>query len=138
MLTGFFGGARRPRPQVRDRLESHHQVYVALAINVAGALLLGVLIGAQPADRLRVVLGVGYLASFTTFSTFVSQVYHAIGDDRYATGFTLPLLSVVLGVVAVWVGVSPAAALRPEQSAIRRAKRLSSRYARFPPRANPR
>ena len=89
-----------------DRLESHHQVYVTLAINVAGALLLGVLIGVQPADRLRVVLGIGYLASFTTFSTFVSQVYHAMGDDHYATGFTLPLLSVVLGVVAVWVGVS--------------------------------
>jgi CrcB protein len=96
-LVDFYAG---------DHLESHHQVYVTLVINVAGALLLGLLIGVQPADRLRVVLGVGYLASFTTFSTFVSQVYHAMGDDHYATGLALPVLSVVLGVIAIWAGVS--------------------------------
>ena len=88
-----------------DHLAPHHQVYLTLAVNVTGALLLGMLIGVHPADHLRIVVGVGFLASFTTFSTLMSQVYHAFDRAHYTTGFLLPLLSVTAGVVAVWVGV---------------------------------
>jgi fluoride exporter len=88
-----------------DRLEPHHQVYVTLAVNVAGSLLLGLLIGVHPDGRTRVVLGVGFLAAFTTFSTLVAQVYHAVDAGRYATSVALPLITLVAGLVALSIGV---------------------------------
>ena len=42
-----------------DHLDPHHQVYVTLAVNVVGSLLLGLLIGVHPDGRTRIVLGVG-------------------------------------------------------------------------------
>jgi CrcB protein len=89
-----------------DHLEPHHQVYVTLAVNVVGSLLLGLVIGVHPDGRTRVVLGVGFLAAFTTFSTLVAQMYHAIDDGRYATTVALPLITLVAGLVALSIGVA--------------------------------
>lgn len=89
-----------------DHLMPHHQVFVTFAINVLGSFLLGVLIGVHPTDRTRIVLGVGFLGAFTTFSTLMAQVYHAIGDDSYATGLLLPTASVLLGAAAVYLGAT--------------------------------
>lgn len=88
-----------------DHLEPHHQVYVTLAVNIAGSLLLGLLIGTHPDGRLRLIVGVGFLAAFTTFSTLVAQVYHAMDGGQYATGMILPVTSVLAGVVTLWLGV---------------------------------
>jgi fluoride exporter len=89
-----------------DRLEPHHQVYVTLAVNIGGSLLLGLLIGIHPDGRTRIVLGVGFLAAFTTFSTLVAQMYHAIDAGRYATSVALPMISLVAGLVALLIGVT--------------------------------
>lgn len=76
--------------------EPHHQVYVTFAVNLTGSLLLGLLIGAHPDGRVRIVLGgVGFLASFTTFSTLVAQVYHATEQAHYTTAVLLPVASVI-------------------------------------------
>jgi CrcB protein len=88
------------------RLEPHHQVYVTLAVNVIGSLLLGLIIGVHPDARIRVVLGVGFLAAFTTFSTLVAQMYHALDAGRYATSVALPLISLGAGLVALTTGVA--------------------------------
>jgi fluoride exporter len=94
-----------------DQLEPHHQVYVTFAANIVGSMLLGVLIGTHPDGRIRVVLGVGFLAAFTTFSTLVSQVYHAMDGGHYAVGTLLPFTSVILGVVTLWAGILAGRAL---------------------------
>jgi CrcB protein len=94
-----------------DRLEPHHQVYVTLAVNVAGSLLLGLVMGVHPDGRTRVVLGVGFLAAFTTFSTLVAQMYHAADAGRYATSVALPLISLLAGLAALSLGVAAGRAL---------------------------
>jgi CrcB protein len=90
---------------VGDHLEPHHQVYVTFAINVAGSLMLGLLIGMHPPGSARVVLGAGFLGAFTTFSTLMGQMYHAFSSDRYVHGLMLPLGSVTVGVLVLWMGV---------------------------------
>ncbi|HVI37239.1 MAG TPA: CrcB family protein, partial [Gaiellales bacterium] len=77
-----------------DQLLPHHQVYVTFAINVIGSFLLGMLVGIHPADKTRIILGVGFLGAFTTFSTLMAQVYHAVGDGRALHGVLLPTVSV--------------------------------------------
>jgi len=94
-----------------DHLEPHHQVYVTLAVNVIGSLLLGLLIGIHPDGRTRIVLGVGFLAAFTTFSTLVAQMYHAAGAGRYATSVALPLITIAAGLLTLSLGVVAGRAL---------------------------
>jgi CrcB protein len=94
-----------------DHLDPHHQVYVTLAVNVVGSLLLGLLIGVHPDGRTRIVLGVGFLAAFTTFSTLVAQMYHAAGAGRYARSVALPLITIVAGLLTLSLGVAAGRAL---------------------------
>ena len=44
-----------------------------LAVNLVGAFLLGLLVGAHPSDVAVITLGVGFLGSFTTFSTWMVE-----------------------------------------------------------------
>jgi fluoride ion exporter CrcB/FEX len=90
-------------------------VYVTLAVNVIGSLMLGLLIGVHPDGHTRVVLGVGVLAAFTTFSTLVAQMYHAADARRYATSLALPLITLVAGLVAPRSALPPGGRSRPGQ-----------------------
>lgn len=94
-----------------DHLEPHHQVYVTLAVNVLGSLLLGLLIGVHPDGRTRLVLGVGFLAAFTTFSTLVAQMYHAADAGKYATSVALPVITLAAGLLTLSLGVAAGRAL---------------------------
>ena len=44
-----------------------------LAVNLVGAFLLGLLVGAQPSSVVVIALGTGFLGSFTTFSTWMVE-----------------------------------------------------------------
>ena len=68
---------------------------------------LGLLVGVHPHDgRVRIVLGVGFLGAFTTFSTLVYQTYHYLDASNYARAAALPVASVVVGLAAVALGVA--------------------------------
>ncbi len=85
--------------------------YGTLAVNVTGSFLLGLMMGLGGEGRLllppavRVVLGIGFLGAFTTFSTFSYETVEAlrIGDFRVAVGNTV--ISVVTALAACWLGL---------------------------------
>jgi CrcB protein len=82
-----------------------------LAVNLTGAFLLGVLVAANVgADALR--LGaVGVLGSFTTFSTWALESHRLGENGQLRLGIANFLISLVLGVSAVWLGRELGAAL---------------------------
>jgi CrcB protein len=89
------------------------QPYLATAlINVLGGFLMGCLVGwlalkgAAGADRWRLLLGVGVLGGFTTFSSFSLEAVGLLQRKAYgaAAGYVvgsvaLSLLALVLGLV---------------------------------------
>jgi CrcB protein len=90
-----------------QRMAPHHQVPATFAVNILGALLLGLLVGVHPHDgRVRIVLGVGFLGAFTTFSTLAYQSYHYLDSANYARAAALPIATVAVGVAAVALGVA--------------------------------
>jgi CrcB protein len=82
-----------------------------LAVNLTGAFLLGALVAANVgADALR--LGAtGVLGSFTTFSTWALESHRLGEDGQLRLGVANFLISLVLGVSAVWLGRQLGAAL---------------------------
>ena len=80
-----------------------------LVINVTGSFLIGLLMTLfteryQPHANLRLLLVVGFLGGYTTFSSFEWETYAAVREGGFLIGLTNVLGSVGLGYVAVWVG----------------------------------
>lgn len=80
---------------------------MTLAINVLGAFALGTLLAlaGRKADldpRLLLFLKVGVCGGFTTFSTFCGEAEQLFSSGRAAAGTVYVVMSVLLGVGAVW------------------------------------
>ncbi len=82
-----------------------------LVINVTGAFLIGVLMPllterGQPHPNWRLLLVVGFLGGYTTFSAFAWETYQALrSGDRWVALMNVGG-SIVLGMLAVWGGAA--------------------------------
>jgi CrcB protein len=82
-----------------------------LFINVLGGLLMGCLIsalalkGLGDQERWRLLLGVGVLGGFTTFSTFSLETVMMLQRKDYGTAAAYVIGSVVFSIVGVMVGL---------------------------------
>ena len=80
-----------------------------LAVNVAGSLLLGLVLSRVPLDdprHLRPLLAVGFCGGLTTFSTFGYETLTLLQSRAWGTAVAYAGGSVVLSVVAVAIGIS--------------------------------
>jgi CrcB protein len=77
-----------------------------VAINVIGSFLLGLLVtlGDALSSDVRLVLGVGFLGGFTTFSTFTVQVVIETDAGHAGTAAAYLLASIVAGLAAAVLG----------------------------------
>jgi CrcB protein len=79
-------------------------------INVVGSFFIGFLFVLftdkfAPNENLRLALTVGFLGSFTTFSTFELEIFELVRERYLTTAFVYLFLSVAIGFVGVLVGV---------------------------------
>jgi CrcB protein len=83
-----------------------------IAVNVTGAILMGVLAGygeSEPGKLLfsqsaRTFLMIGLLGGYTTFSSFSLQTFLLIEQGNITGAFLNILLSVLLCLAGIWVG----------------------------------
>jgi CrcB protein len=82
-----------------------------LVVNVAGSLLLGLVMGATTTGRLmvapelRLLVAVGVLGAFTTFSTLSYETLEAIRVGAVGVAFANLAFSLVVGLGACWIGL---------------------------------
>lgn len=85
--------------------------YGTLAVNLLGGLAMGALVavlalrGGADQERWRLLLGVGALGGFTTFSAFSLEVALMIERREWASAFAYSTLSVVASVAALFAGM---------------------------------
>ena len=85
--------------------------YGTFAANLIGGLLMGLLVGylafrgGDDQERLRLLLGVGVLGGFTTFSSFSLEVLSMIETRNAGQALGDVAASVVLAVGAVFLGM---------------------------------
>lgn len=80
------------------------------AVNIVGGLFMGLLAGwlariGEDAEGLRLLLGVGVLGGFTTFSAFSLEVYNMIIRAEIALAAAYAVSSTTGSVLAVLAGV---------------------------------
>ena len=122
---GCAGTLVRAAPERAWPASPGHLPVTTLALNVVGALALGLLLGAlgEGRPRLRLALGTGVLGGLTTHSTFILESHRLLtsgGDGGHPVlGAAYLVGSMVAGLVAAGLGLWLAGRLRRPDSTSR-------------------
>lgn len=78
-------------------------------VNVLGCLAIGIVYAitarnAQSSPAIKLLLATGFCGGFTTFSAFAFENLELLKTGQYLTALTYIILSVVLGIMAVFLG----------------------------------
>jgi fluoride exporter len=82
-----------------------------LTVNVAGSLLLGLLIGLPVGPALAALLGTGFCGALTTYSTFSYETLRLTRGGRPGTAVANVVISILAGLGAAYLGILLAAAI---------------------------
>ena len=113
-LGGFIGAlCRHGMASWIGRSSSGFPIGI-LAVNVAGCFAFGLLFGIVEATgslgkEARLFVFSGFLGAFTTFSTFGHDTFVHLRSGQFGHAAANVGLSVALGLIAVWAGLSLAA-----------------------------
>ena len=77
-----------------------------LVVNLTGAFALGLLVGATAHGDTYRILGTGLLGGYTTFSTWMFESQRLGEDGELGLGFLNLAVSLVAGLIAIWIGRS--------------------------------
>ena len=110
MVGGAIGaGARHLIGQIMLARLGPGFPWWTLSINIAGSLLMGLLIGwlarSGGSDQARLFLGVGVLGGFTTFSSFSMEFWSLFERGQVAQAAAYVLASVVIGIAVCGAGL---------------------------------
>ena len=85
--------------------------WAPLFVNIAGSLAMGLLAGwlarngSATGETWRLLIGVGLLGGFTTFSAFSLELMLLIERGQAGTAFVYAAISVLAGVTALYIGL---------------------------------
>ncbi len=84
--------------------------WATLVVNVVGSLAMGLLAGwlarhGSANETWRLLIGVGLLGGFTTFSAFSLEMMLLVERGQPGTAFVYAAISVLAGVTALYIGL---------------------------------
>ena len=116
MVGGAVGsGARYLTGRAMTALLGPDYPFGTLAVNLIGGLVMGVLVGVlarnTASEAWRLLLAVGVLGGFTTFSSFSLDVVTLIERGAIGVALGYSFLSVIGSIVAVFAGLTAVRAI---------------------------
>jgi len=89
--------------------------YATLLVNIAGSLIIGIVIGlgirdANFSQHWRIFLATGICGGFTTFSAFSIENVLMLQNGKYLLSIAYISASIVFGIAASWIGYKLTAA----------------------------
>ena len=109
-LGGGLGAASRYGVSLAMPARAGEWPWATFTINVAGSLLIGALAGwlatkGEAGEPWRLLLGVGVLGGFTTFSAYSLETMRLVERNDWLGASTYSLGSVIAGLAAVGLGL---------------------------------
>jgi CrcB protein len=111
-MGGFIGSALRylVGVGVYEVVGKAWLPYGTIAVNVLGCFLIGFIgefaaIRHEPSEHMRLLIQVGILGGFTTFSTFGYETINLLREGAMAAAMTNVALQLVCGITAVCLGL---------------------------------
>ena len=101
-LGAAFGAPARFVIDSRFRKITDHPVGI-FAINVLGSFLIGLTLGSS--EHWHDLLAIGFIGSFTTWSTFMLDLYLGFELKRYKAVAINLSASLIFGLIAAWCGL---------------------------------
>ena len=110
-IGSFFGGGTR---YITQLFISKHSSYIfpisTLAVNIIGSFIIGIIFGLSLktpliSNQMKLLLATGFCGGFTTFSSFSLDSFGLIRDGEYMYFFLYIALSIILGLLAAFIGV---------------------------------
>src|ERR1700683_122231 len=110
-LGGFIGSIARfwLGGYISNRMGARFP-YGTFVINISGSFLIGLIVTVL-AERnhwsadWRFFIPICFIGAYTTFSPFELETFQSLRDGEFLFAFLNVFLSVVVGFVAVWLGV---------------------------------
>jgi len=89
--------------------------YGTFIVNISGCLIMGLVMtrlneGAEVSVNWRFLVPVGFIGAYTTFSSFEFEMFRLAEQGASLVGLAYMVSSLVLGYVALWLGVIAARA----------------------------
>jgi CrcB protein len=110
-IGGFVGAVSRYTASglVYRWVDAPALPYGTLVVNIVGCFLIGFLGGLSDMRQLftpetRLLVFVGFLGGFTTFSSFEFEVFTFVRDGQLSMALLNMFLHLILGFGAVWLG----------------------------------
>ncbi|WAA11039.1 fluoride efflux transporter CrcB [Fervidibacillus albus] len=107
MVGGFFGAISRF--YVSGRMNERFGLFFPVGtffVNMIGSFLLGLLIGCHSvATTFYKLFGIGFLGSFTTYSTFMNELVQLHGREEKKEEGAYLIVSLLLGMIFALVGL---------------------------------
>ncbi len=110
-LGGFIGSIARfwLGSYITHRMGARFP-YGTFIINISGSFLIGMIVTllaerSQWSPNLLYLIPIGFIGAYTTFSTFELEAFRSVHNGELLLSLLYVALSVVVGFVAVWLGV---------------------------------
>ncbi len=84
---------------------TRYQVNNNLLVNILGSAVIGLVFGLRFRQSFYLLIGVGFCGSLTTFSGWMLDCFRLVTDGEYLEAFMLIFASLLLGLIAVTLGV---------------------------------
>lgn len=83
--------------------------FATLVVNILGSLFIGIIFGMNArhtvfSEEMKIFLATGICGGFTTFSAFSLENMGLLQQGKMAMAFMYIIISVLLALVATWVG----------------------------------
>ncbi len=104
-IGGAFGGiARFQLGKIISQRANTTFPIATFAVNITGALLLGIVTGMNLASNAYLLLGEGFLGAYTTYSTFMVEGFTLFREREKLNAFIYIAGSLIIGILGFSVG----------------------------------
>ena len=106
-LGGIFGSCLRYKlGEIISKRTKKTFNLATFIINISGAFLLGVVYNIKMPDNVYIFIANGFLASYTTFSTFMYEGFQLFKNNKKVNALVYILGTIIIGLISFRLGVS--------------------------------